>query len=125
MPYHKFGDNLHKMGEKVIEYGEYRLDFYKLLLYKTIIKMVRSIFMFFLLGAVLLLIFIFASFGLSILIGEALGNSAYGFLIMGGFFLLTLFFLLVFGKRLLEKQIFKITSEWFMDELEKKKGDRL
>lgn len=119
MPYRKFGENLHKLSDKIVEYGEFKLDYYKLVLYKSVIKMARSLFIFLLFGAVLLLSFIFISFGLSYLIGEAVGNIAYGFLIMGGFYVVMLILLATFGKKIIEKQVFTMTSEWFSDETEK------
>src|SRR5690625_6399981 len=116
MPYSNFGDNLHKIGNKIIEYGEYKLDYYKLLLYKTVMKMARSIFFALLFGAVLLLIFFFISFGVAHLIGDALGNIAYGYLIMGGFYILILILTMAFGRKILERRILYKTSEWFINE---------
>lgn len=121
MPFRNFTENLNKVGEKAIEYGEYRIDYYKLLLYKSIVKMSRSIFLFFLAGAIILITFIFISLGLSLLIGEALGNLAYGFLIMGGFFLVLLVLVMTFGKKLIEKLIFKVSYAWFEDDTDKLK----
>lgn len=122
MPYRKFGDNLQKLSDKIVEYGEFKLDYYKLVLYKSVIKMARSLFIFLLFGAVLLLSLIFISFGLSYLIGEAVGNIAYGFLIMGGFYVVMLIMLATFGKKIIERQVFSMTSEWFCDETEKNKS---
>lgn len=122
MPFRDFGDNLNKIGEKVIEYGEYRLEYYKLFLYKAIVKIARSLFIFFILGGIILITFIFLSLGASILIGDALGNPAYGFLIVGGFFLLLLLFVVAFGKKIIERLIFKISYNWFEDDSEKRKG---
>ncbi|HLS11589.1 MAG TPA: hypothetical protein VK050_05470 [Flavobacteriaceae bacterium] len=120
MPYSNFGDNLHKIGNKIIEYGEYKLDYYKLLLYKTVMKMARSIFFALLFGAVLLLIFFFISFGVAHLIGDALGNIAYGYLIMGGFYILILILTMAFGRKILERRILYKTSEWFINDDYKK-----
>lgn len=114
MPYSNFGDNLHKIGNKIIEYGEFKIDYYKLLLYKTVMKMARSIFFALLFGAVLLLIFFFISFGVAHLIGDALGNIAYGYLIMGGFYILILILTMAFGRKILERRILYKTSEWFI-----------
>jgi len=120
MPYSNFGDNLHKIGNKIIEYGEYKLDYYKLLLYKTVMKIARSIFFALLFGAVLLLIFFFISFGVAHLIGDALGNIAYGYLIMGGFYILILILTMAFGRKILERRILYKTSEWFINDDYKK-----
>src|SRR5690625_2620071 len=120
MPYSNFGDNLHKIGNKIIEYGEYKLDYYKLLLYKTFIKIAMSIFFSLLFGAVLLLIFFFNSFGVAHLIGDALGIIAYGYLIMGGFYILILILSIAFGRKILERRILYKTSEWFINDDYKK-----
>lgn len=114
MAYRNFGDNLNKIGNKIIEYGEFKLDYYKLLLYKTVMKMARSVFFALLFGAVLLLIFFFISFGIAHLIGDALGNIAYGYLIMGGFYILILILTMAFGRKILERRILYKTSEWFI-----------
>lgn len=120
MSHHNIGENLHKIGNKIIEFGEYRLDYYKLLLYKTVMKMARSIFLTLLFGAIILLIFFFLSFGLAHLIGEALGNVAYGYFIMAGFYILLLLLVLSFGKKVLERKILMKTSEWFVNEEHKR-----
>lgn len=114
MAYRNFGDNLNKIGNKIIEYGEFKIDYYKLLLYKTVMKMARSVFFALLFGAVLLLIFFFISFGIAHLIGDALGNIAYGYLIMGGFYILILILTMAFGRKILERRILYKTSEWFI-----------
>ena len=114
MAYRNFGDNLNKIGNKIIEFGEFKLDYYKLLLYKTVMKMARSVFFALLFGAVLLLIFFFISFGIAHLIGDALGNIAYGYLIMGGFYILILILTMAFGRKILERRILYKTSEWFI-----------
>lgn len=115
MPYQNFEDNLQRISNKILEYGEYKKEYYKLLLYKIIIKITRSLLSFILFGVVLLLIFFFISLGLAQLIGEALGSIAYGYLIMGGFYMIILVFLIIFGKKILEKKILQITSGWFSD----------
>lgn len=120
MPYRNFGDNLNKIGNKILEFGEYKLEYYKLILYKSVMKMARSIFLAFLFGTILLLIFFFISFGLAHLIGQALGNIAYGYFIMGGFYILILLLTLAFGKKILERYILYKTSEWFMHDDYKK-----
>jgi|SRR5690625_3210984 len=124
MPYRNFGENLHKVGDKILEYGEFKLEYYKLLLYKTVMKMARSIFFALIFGAILLLIFIFISFGLAHLIGEALGNVAFGYFIMGGFYVLVLILTMAFGRKILERQILYKTSEWFInDDYKNKRRD--
>lgn|SRR5690554_2181094 len=120
MPYRNFGDNLHKIGDKILEFGEYKLDYYKLLVYKVVMKMARSIFFALLFGAVLLLIFFFISLGLAHLIGDALGNIAFGYLIMGGFYILVLLLTMAFGRKILERRILYKTSEWFINDDYKK-----
>ena len=120
MPYRNFGDNLHKIGDKILEFGEYKLDYYKLLVYKVVMKMARSIFFALLFGAVLLLIFFFISLGLAHLIGDALGNIAFGYLIMGGFYILVLLLTRAFGRKILERRILYKTSEWFINDDYKK-----
>lgn len=120
MPYRNFGENLNKIGDKILEYGEFKLDYYKLLLYKIVMKIARSVFFALIFGAVLLLIFFFISFGLAHLIGEALGNIAFGYFIMGGFYVLVLILMMAFGRKILERQILYKTSEWFINDDYKK-----
>ncbi len=123
MPYRNLGDNLHKIGDKILEFGEYKLDYYKLLVYKVVMKMARSIFFALVFGAVLLLIFFFISLGLAHLIGDALGNIAFGYLIMGGFYILVLLLTMAFGRKILERRILYKTSEWFINDDFKKGRD--
>src|SRR5690625_7777000 len=120
MQYSKLENKQNKIGNKIIEYGEYKLDYYKFLLYKTVMKMSMSIFFALLFGAVLLLIFFFISFGVAHLIGDALGNIAYGYLIMGGFYILILILTMAFGRKILERRILYKTSEWFINDDYKK-----
>lgn len=114
MSYHNFEENLHEVSNKLLEFGENKLDYYKLTLYKAIMKMARSLFLTLLFGAIILLIFFFLSFGLAYLIGQELGNIAFGYFIIAGFYILILILVIAFGKRILERKILMKTSEWFV-----------
>lgn len=119
--FENLNDNITRIGDKIVEYVEYRFEYYKLLTYKSLMKMTRSLFFVLLYGAIIFLIFFFVSLGLAYLIGNSLGNIAYGYFIMGGFYIIVLALVALFGKRIIERIVLLKTSEWFIDDVSNQK----
>lgn len=119
--FENLNDNIARIGDKIVEYVEYRFEYYKLLSYKSLMKMTRSLFFVLLYGAIIFLVFFFVSLGLAYLIGNSLGNIAYGYFIMGGFYIIVLALVALFGKRIIERIVLLKTSEWFIDDVSNQK----
>ena len=89
------------------------LEYYKLDALKKSTKAIASLLRLAVRGVLLLLLFMFVSIGLSFLIGDFIDSVAYGFMIMGGVYLVLLLIFAITGKPLSEKIslrfIYKVT----------------
>ncbi len=81
-------DDLKVQGEEVFNAN---VKYYKLMAFKMFMKTNAMIAKAILLGTLLLMVLFFFSFAAAFAIGEALDNYGYGFLIVGGFYLLLAF----------------------------------
>ena len=79
------------------------LEYYKLDALKKSTKAIASLLRLAVRGVLLLLLFMFVSIGLSFLIGDLIDSVAYGFMIMGGFYLILLIIFAITGKPISEK----------------------
>lgn len=89
-------------------YVEYKLDYYKLHVAERLTNLAT-----FTIGGILFLVLLslfllFLSLAAAMVIGDALGNGAYGFLIVGTFYLIGLGLLSILRGRLIEKPILRI-----------------
>lgn len=81
-------EDLKTQGEEVFNAN---VKYYKLIAFKMFMKTNVMVAKGLLLGTLLLMVLFFFSFAAAFAIGNALGNYGYGFLIVGGFYLLLAF----------------------------------
>ena len=74
------------------------LEYYRLDALKKSTKAIATLLRIAIKGSLLLLLFMFLSIGLSFLIGEYVDSVAYGFIIMGGFYLILLIIFAIIAK---------------------------
>ena len=88
------------------------LEYYKLDALKKSTKAIAALLRIAITGSLLLLLFMFVSIGLSFFIGKLVGSVAYGFMIMGGSYLILLIIFAIVAKPVSEsvslKFIYKI-----------------
>ena len=78
------------------------LEYYRLDALKKSTKAIATLLRIAIKGSLLLLLFMFLSIGLSFLIGEYVNSVAYGFIIMGGIYLILLIIFAIIAKPLSE-----------------------
>ncbi len=116
MAFEKLTNSIHDLNENVRDLAKSSADYYKLDLYKKIIKGVISLVNMMLLGFICLIALFFISIALALAIGSSMGDPSAGFYIVGGFYLLVFAFIWFFGKKPIEKIILIKSSRTFFND---------
>ena len=116
MAFEKLTNSIHDLNENVRDLAKSSAEYYKLDLYKKIIKGVISLVNMMLLGFICLIALFFISIALALGIGNAMGDASAGFYIVGGFYLLVFAFIWFFGKKPIEKIILIKSSRTFFND---------
>lgn len=83
----KIKENLNNIQDQTKEYVESSLEYYKLWVFKLITRSASSLLKVALMGMFLVMVLVFLSIAGAMAIGYALDNFVYGFLIVGGIYL--------------------------------------
>ncbi len=111
----KIKDNLQEIREEIKSLIESNIDYYKLWAFKVMTKSASMLLKLFLISIAFVMVLIFFSIAGALAIGYALDNFVYGFLIIGGIYLIL--GIIIFNlKDKIEKPILKIFSEIFFNE---------
>lgn len=115
MAFENVKENLSDAEATIKSYAESSGEYYKLKAFKFLMKGVTSITKGLMVGSFLFLALLFLSFAASYGIGQALGNMFYGFLVIGGLYMLIgiLSFVL---RNTLNKPLLRKFSEYYFDE---------
>lgn len=97
-------------------YLQNTLEYYKLYLYKKMTQSMVSFFRLLFLGGIAMLMLFFVSFAAAYLIGEAIGNLGYGFLIIAGVYVLVFLIAMAFGRKFVERKVLRSTSKVFFND---------
>jgi hypothetical protein len=104
------GDHFDNLSQDTKDVIKNSIEFYRLdLLKKTALSIVTGG-RFVLIIGILILVLSFVSLGFAFLIGNTLGSVSYGFFIIGGFYVIVLIIVSIFGKKLLEKPVFSFLN---------------
>ncbi len=105
------GNHFDNLSQDTKEAINHSIEYYKLdLLKKTALSLIIGG-RFILIIGVVVLILLFLSLGLSFWIGNQLGSVSYGFFIVGGVYLILLFIISIFGKKILERPVFNLLNK--------------
>jgi hypothetical protein len=122
------GNHFENLTQDTKDAIHHSIEYYKLdLLKKTALSLVTGG-RFVLKIGILVLILFFVSLGLSFFIGNYLGSVSYGFFVMGGFYVIMYIIVSIFGKKLLEKPVFRFLNKILNegdDEVEKELKEEL
>ncbi len=116
MAFEKLTNSIHDLNENVRDLAKSGVDYYKLDLYKKIIKGVISLVNMMLLGFICLIALLFISIGLALGIGIAMGVPSAGFFIVGAFYIVVFAIIWFFGKKPIEKIILIKSSRTFFND---------
>lgn len=116
MAFDRLNDNLHTISEKFQDFGTSTAEYYKLRLFKSSMKGAISLVNLLVFGSFSLFIMLFISIGIALYLGIIMESSYAGFLIVGGFYALVMVFLVLFGKKMIERSLLKKFSALLYDE---------
>lgn len=116
MAFEKLTNSINDLNDNVRDLAKSSAEYYKLDLYKKIIKGVISLVNMMLLGFICLIALLFISIALALGISNALGNPSVGFFIVGAFYLLIFAIIWFFGKKRIEKIILIKSSRTFFND---------
>lgn len=89
----------------ITDYLEARIELLKITVYEKIAKITAVFFSSIIIALLVFFLIFFLSISAGFYFGSALNNNALGFLIVFGIYLILLFLILIFRKKLLEKYI--------------------
>jgi len=116
MIFENLSDNLHHVSDKFKDFTESSVEYYKLRLFKSAMKGSISLVNLMVFGGIFLFVLFFLSAGLALWLGVVYGSPYIGFLIVGGFYAILFFFIIFFGKGLIERTILVNASKLIFDE---------
>lgn len=116
MAFEELKEGLYEAEASTKSYLESAGEYYKLKGFKFLMKGITSFSKIIMIGVVIFLALLFLSFAASFGIGQVLDNTFYGFLCVGGFYVL-IGIILYFVRQKLDKPLLKKFSEFYFDEL--------
>src|SRR5680860_213632 len=105
MAFEKLTNSINDLNENIRSLSYSTSEYYKLNLYKKIIRGVIFLVNMMLIGFVCLIALLFLSIAIAISLGKALNDPSVGFYIVGAFYVLIFGFIWVFGKKYIRKFI--------------------
>lgn len=116
MAFNELKDNVDQIHEETKAYFESTVKYYKLWGFKVAMKSTTMILKFVLITICVLMMLLFASLAASFAIGNALGSTAIGFLIIAGVYLCLFIALLFIKPQIIEGSILTRFSEIFFND---------
>lgn len=116
MAFEELKEHTENIQDQAKAYLESSLAYYKLWGFKVAMKSTTMIFKFTLIFLCFAMVLLFCSLAAAFAIGQALGNYAFGFLIVGGFYLLAAVFLFLIKEKFVEGAILEKFSEIFFND---------
>ncbi|RZJ67939.1 MAG: competence protein [Flavobacterium sp.] len=116
MAFEELKENAGEFQQNAKGYIDSSVAYYKLWLFKVAMKSTTMLLKIFLIGIFLMLVLVFISVAAAIAIGYALDNFAYGFLIIGGVYILLSLLIYSIKDKFVEGPILEKFSEFFFNE---------
>lgn len=116
MAFKSLTDSLHKVTDRLEDYGLSMAEYYKLRLFKSAMKGAVSLVNLLVYGSLFLFVFLFLSIGGAFWLGTFFEHVYVGFLLIGAFYGIILIFMFVFGRKIIERKILYKFSGVLYDE---------
>lgn len=116
MAFEKIKENTQDLQEQAKNYLESNVAYYKLWSFKVAMKSTTMLLKIFLLAIIFVMVLIFFSIAAALAIGYALDNFAYGFLIIGGVYLIIGILVYKIQDKIVEGPILEKFSEFFFND---------
>lgn len=107
MPFYRLAKHFDDLTEQIEKYVDTTFRYYKLSLFKQLMKAFSTLTKLLVLGSFLLVFLGFVSVGIAILIGKSVGSFSLGFFIVGGFYLFVFLVLWAIWKNKIERFFLK------------------
>ncbi|MFO8146766.1 MAG: phage holin family protein [Bacteroidota bacterium] len=116
MAFEKLTNSIQELKDSVRSFAESNVEYYKLSLYKKVVKTATSLVTAVLIGFFGIFFLLFLSIAVAVHISAVLDQPSVGFYIVAGFYLLIIIFILVIGRKLIEKKfLLKSSRKIFKD----------
>lgn len=113
MAFNDIKEDISKVRGNVKSYIDYSVAYYKLKIFKILMRSITSIIQLVILGFILVIAFILLSFAASIGLGILLNNQFLGYLIVGGFYLLLAGIFYIKRSRIERNIIMRFSDDFF------------
>lgn len=111
----KLNEHFQNLSEDAQTYIESEIAYYKLDLFKKLLRVTSLILKYIINSSILLLAFAFLFIGLSLWIGYLLGYYFLGFLMISAILFVIAILMMIFARPLFEKKVLKIFNQIFSD----------
>ncbi len=116
MAFEKLTNSINDLNENIRALSYSTSEYYKLSLYKKIIRGAIFLVNMMLIGFVCLIALLFLSIAIALSIGDALNDPSVGFYIVGAFYGLIFIFIWILGKKYIRKIILIKSSRTFFND---------
>lgn len=116
MAFEKLTNSIDDLKENIQAFKQSSAEYYKLSLYKGIVKGSISLVNALLMGFFGLFALLFLSIAVAVYLSNVLESPSAGYFIVGGFYLLLLILILVFGRKFIKKTILVKSSRSFFND---------
>ena len=116
MAFEKLSNSIDELNYNIKAFAHSNAEYYKLKFFKQAMKGAVGLVQGLLLGIFFLFALMLISVALAILISEAIGVPSAGYFIVGGFYFLLFLFVLIFGRKPIEKKLLLKISRKFFNE---------
>ncbi|HSI70101.1 MAG TPA: phage holin family protein [Gillisia sp.] len=116
MAFEKLTNSINDLKENIQAFKQSSAEYYKLSLYKGIVKGAISMVNALLMGFLGLFALLFLSIAVAVYLSNILDSPSAGYFIVGGFYLLLLILILVFGRKFIKKTILVKSSRSFFND---------
>ncbi|WP_300433682.1 phage holin family protein [Christiangramia sp.] len=111
MAFEKLSDSVDDLNNNIQSYLKSNSEYYKLRAFKQGMKGATALVRFLIMGFLLSVAGIMLSFAIAIVISQAIGIPSSGYFIVGGFYIIILVLIYIFGKEPIEKLILRKFSK--------------
>jgi len=109
-------DSLHKVTDRIEDYSLSMAEYYKLRLFKSVMKGSISLVNLLVYGSLFLFVLLFLSLGAAFWLATFFENVYAGFLLIGAFYGIILIFMFIFGRKIIERKMLHKFSGVLYDE---------
>lgn len=116
MAFEKVTNSINDLKESIYAFKASSEEYYKLKVYKGVVKGASSLIVVLLIGFFSLIALLFLSIAIAIAISNALDSPSAGYFIVAGFYILILLYIAIIGRKQIEKTMLVKSSRKFFND---------